>query len=117
MDEGWVFVDVRTEVEFGGGHPPGSLNVPFMIDAGGRRAPNPDFLGAIEALFEKDTRLILGCAVGPRSTRAGAELASKGFTQLKELDGGWAGWPDSAPSETGQPDDRSWDGLLKRLKE
>lgn len=129
MDQGWVYVDVRTEEEFGFGHPAGALNIPFMVQQGGARAPNPDFLPAMEALFEKDSKLILGCATGMRSLRAAGELANAGFTQLKDNLAGWsgargpdgdittAGWGDSnLPSENGQPADRSWQALLKRMQ-
>jgi rhodanese-related sulfurtransferase len=129
MEQGWVYVDVRAAEEFEGGHPPGALNVPLMVLSGGARARNPDFLPAMEALFEKDSRLILGCATGVRSARAAGELAQAGFTQLRDNAGGWfgarddsgetavAGWNDAGlPVENGQPEDRSWQALLKRMQ-
>ena len=129
MEQGWVYVDVRTEEEFGFGHPAGSLNVPILIQSAGRRGPNPDFLPAMEALFEKDSKLIFGCASGARSERAIVELRQAGFTQLKLNMSGWSGlrgesgeietpgWEDSQlPVEQGQPEDRSWQGLVKRMQ-
>jgi rhodanese-related sulfurtransferase len=129
MDQGWVYIDVRGEAEYEGGHPAGSLNVPLMVMDGGRRMQNPDFLPAIEALFEKDSKLILGCAGGGRAARAGAILESAGFKGLRECAAGWfgirdgdgmvtePGWPDAnLPVENGQPEDRSWQALLKRMQ-
>src|SRR5689334_20222021 len=43
-DEGYVYVDVRSVMEFDEGHPEGAYNVP-LLDAGpGGMAPNPDFV-------------------------------------------------------------------------
>ena len=129
MDQGWVYVDVRGEDEYGGGHPKGSLNVPLMLVGPSGRAPNPDFLPAIEALFDKDSKLILGCASGVRSARAGEMLGKAGFGHLKDSRAGWfgarnaagevvePGWLDAnLPAENGQPEDRAWQALLKRLQ-
>jgi rhodanese-related sulfurtransferase len=129
MDAGGVYVDVRSEEEYAGGHPAGSLNVPLMIMSGGGRRQNPDFLAAIEALFDKDSKLILGCAGGGRAARAGQVLEQAGFTGLRECAAGWfgvrddngevseLGWADAGlPTEEGQPEDRSWQALLKRLQ-
>ena len=35
LAEGWTYVDVRTEQEFEAGHPPGAVNVPIALMAGG----------------------------------------------------------------------------------
>lgn len=129
LAEGWVYVDVRTEEEYGLGHPPGSLNVPLILTKGSARVPNEDFLAAMEALFEKDSKLIVACASGGRTARAGQQLSGAGFTAVKLFIGGWdgardgagnitaPGWVDAGlPSERGQPEDRSWRGLLERLE-
>ena len=125
---GWTYVDVRTEQEYEQGHPTGSLNVPLMVAAGSGKAHNPDFLPALEALFEKDAKLVLGCAGGVRSARAAQLLEGAGFTQVKENRAGYAGardasgavteagWADAGlPNETGNSPDRSWAALVKRL--
>ena len=31
VDEGWVYLDVRTEAEYAAGHPVGARNVPVML--------------------------------------------------------------------------------------
>jgi rhodanese-related sulfurtransferase len=129
MNQGWVYIDVRTEEEFGFGHPAGALNIPYLMMVNGQRGVNPDFVAAMDALFEKDSPLIFGCASGARSTRAATDLARAGFTQLKVNSGGWSGdrgpsgdittpgWEDAGlPAETGQPDDRSYQALLKRVQ-
>jgi len=59
--EGWIYVDVRTEEEFGAGHAAGAWNVPFAVrDAAGRMAPNPEFLAVMKRRFPSDARLVLG---------------------------------------------------------
>lgn len=129
LAQGWTYVDVRTEEEFECGHPPGALNVPLLVTRSGRRVPNSDFLPAMEALFDKDSKLVIGCGTGVRSLRAVETLLANGFSQLKDNLAGWhgardssgamvaAGWADEGlPGETGQPDDRSWAGLLTRLE-
>ena len=128
LEAGWTYVDVRSEQEFEQGHPAGALNVPLMISVGAGKAPNPDFLPALEALFEKDSKLVLGCAAGGRSARAGQLLEGAGFTQLKDNRAGFAGvrdasgalsepgWGDAGlPVGTGNPPERSWAALVSRL--
>jgi rhodanese-related sulfurtransferase len=117
MVEGWVYVDVRTEQEYEGGHPPGSLNVPLMVQSGAGKGPNADFVPALEALFDKDSKLILGCAGGGRSGRALTMLTEAGFSSVRDAVSGMPGWTESRlPVENGQPEDRSWQALLKRLQ-
>src|ERR1700749_3822132 len=70
MDEGYVYLDVRSEPEFAAGHPAGAHNVPVMHAGPRGGAPNPAFLAVVEALSAKAPRVVVGCRSGQRSMRA-----------------------------------------------
>ena len=122
--EGWVFVDVRTEAEFGGGHPAGALNVPVS----NKGVPNPDFVPVLERALGKDAKIVLGCASGPRSRRAAEALVKAGFTNLVEMPAGYAGCRDEfgrpvpgwaqkkLPTETGTPAGQSYADMKARTR-
>lgn len=115
LDEGYVYVDVRSEPEFEGGHVPGALNVPLMHHGAGGLQPNPEFLDVMKASFDKDQRLVVGCRSGGRSLRAAQMLVQEGFTDVVDLRTGWEGCRDpfgrlepgwskrGLPVETGKP--------------
>lgn len=127
LAEGWTYVDVRTEQEFEAGHPPGAVNVPVALMAGGTMAPNPDFLRVMKAAFAKDARIVVGCKAGGRSLRAVQMLLDEGYTNVLDQRAGWdgarnpfgqvtePGWSRlGLPSEEGQPAGRSWADLKNK---
>ena len=129
LAEGWAYVDVRSEDEYAAGHPQGAFNVPLLHIGPSGRSANPDFVAAVEALFAKDSKVILGCAAGARSAQALQVLSDAGFTQLRDQRAGWGGqrdgrgqvvepgWASSGlPDEKGQPEGRSWKDVQKRLQ-
>jgi rhodanese-related sulfurtransferase len=87
MKEGWTYVDVRTEQEFEGGHPAGSINIPIN---------HPDFVPIMQARFEPDSKVIVGCMMGGRSARACTILSATGFVNLADATGGWGGQTDNS---------------------
>jgi rhodanese-related sulfurtransferase len=93
--EGFTYVDVRTESEVAAGSPEGAVNVPFVIDhqidGKGGREPNPDFLAAMERSFAKDAPIIVGCKMGSRSAHAARALIAAGFTRVFDQRAGWDG--------------------------
>jgi rhodanese-related sulfurtransferase len=91
LAQGWTYVDVRSEEEFGDGHPRGAYNVPLLFVTPGGRVPNPDFLAMMRSAFAPGTPLILGCATANRSSAAAEELSKAGFQQLAVMRGGWKG--------------------------
>lgn len=95
LDEGYVYIDVRTEDEVDAGHPSGAFNVPIRIQTDTGMQPNEDFLAVMEACFPKDAKLVIGCKAGPRSLVAAQQLATAGYTQVVEQRAGFAGARDA----------------------
>jgi rhodanese-related sulfurtransferase len=91
-----VYIDVRTQPEFEGGHVPGAVNIPVMIPdpATRRMAPNPNFLNSVEASYSKDKTIILGCGMGSRSQYAGEILVQAGYSDVSNMQGGFSGHKD-----------------------
>lgn len=91
LEQGYTYVDVRSEPEFEAGHVPGAWNVPLNQQGPGGMVPNPDFLSVMEALFPKDAKLIIGCKTGARSAKASATLKNAGFEVLCDMTAGFDG--------------------------
>ncbi len=106
LDQGWIYIDVRSIPEFEEGHPAGAYNVPLLHAAPGRgMTPNEEFMAVMERAFDKSDKLVLGCRSGQRSLRAAEQLAERGFTDLVDMRGGFAGEVDRA---TGRPVCEGW---------
>src|SRR6476660_1043841 len=82
MDEGYVYVDVRSIPEFEKGHPTGAYNVPLLHMGPNGMAPNPDFAAVMQKRFPTDAKLIIGCKMGGRSAQASQLLESLGYTNI-----------------------------------
>lgn len=80
-DEGFTYVDVRTEDEFAAGRPKGAVNVPL----------GDGFVAAMEARFAKDAKIVVGCRAGRRSATAAQQLVAAGFTNVVDQRAGWDG--------------------------
>ncbi len=126
MEEGWVYLDVRSEPEFEQGHPAGAVNIPLMHAGPAGMMPNPDFLQVVEAVLPKDSRCVIGCQSGGRSLRAAQLLESAGYRQVVDQRAGYGGARDGMgrvaepgwaaeklPIETGKPAKRSYSDLTK----
>lgn len=73
-----IIIDVREENEFNEGHIKDAINIP---------------LGVIDTInFEKEKNIIVYCATGIRSNEAAKKLASLGYTNVYDLDGGLINW-------------------------
>lgn len=80
-----VLVDVRTVDEFDDGHLEGAVNFPVQtIDA---------YLGDMPA--DLDTPILIYCAAGTRGFWALAYVTSLGYTNVKNLRGGYGAWVDA----------------------
>lgn len=91
LQEGYTYVDVRSEQEFEAGHVPGALNVPISHQGATGMVPNPDFVRVMEAAFPKDAKLVVGCKMGGRSAKATAALKQAGFEALCDMSAGFEG--------------------------
>jgi rhodanese-related sulfurtransferase len=105
LDEGWVYVDVRSVPEFEQGHPSGAYNVPLMHMGPGGMEPNPDFMTTMERVFPRDAKLVIGCKSGGRSLRAAEMLAAAGYTNVVDQRAGFGGARDSF----GQLSEKGWE--------
>src|SRR5438132_6649103 len=86
---GPVYIDVRTEPEFAGGHPQGAVNIPVAFPGPGRgMIMNADFVKVVESHFPKDKKIVVGCQAGPRSKAAAGLLQQAGYQDVSNMDGG-----------------------------
>jgi rhodanese-related sulfurtransferase len=127
LDEGWVYLDVRSIPEFEQGHPVSAANVPLLHHLNGRMAPNPDFQRVVEANFSKDAKIVVGCKAGSRSLQAATLMEAAGYTSVVDMRGGFhgerdpfgrvscAGWADAGlPVETTAPVEKTYEALATR---
>lgn len=89
---GHRYLDVRTDSEFGAGHPAGAVNIPYMYSTGSGMSKNSHFVEQVSAIFGRDAEIIIGCQSGRRSLMAAAELCSAGFTAVTDIAGGFSAW-------------------------
>lgn len=75
-------VDVRTAGEYQGGHIGNAVNYDFY---------GADFAKQLEKL-DKNKPVLVYCAAGGRSGKTAKMLASKGFKEVYDLDGGYGNW-------------------------
>src|SRR5712692_8114481 len=96
IEQGYRYLDVRTEPEFANGHPATAVNLPVVSPdpATGQMTINPDFLAVAQAHFPKDVRIVVGCQAGGRSQRAAELLAQAGYTNVVNMQGGFGGMRD-----------------------
>ena len=133
LDErnGYVYLDVRSVAEFAAGHVPGAINIPIAEPnpATGQMEPNPDFLFVVEAAIPRDAKLIVGCKSGGRSARACGMLLRAGYTDPRNMVGGFGGavGPDGAvvsegwsmlgyPIEHGEEGEGSYKSILGKTR-
>lgn len=91
LARGYTYIDVRSEPEFGMGHPPGAFNVPLQRVEGDRLVDNLEFIAVMQQLFRTTDPLVIGCRSGARSRRAIEQLEQVGFGALAELQHGFLG--------------------------
>ena len=76
-EQGYIILDVRTEEEFAEGHIAGAILIPdYEI---GEKAES--------ILTDKEQLILIYCRSGRRSKNAASELATLGYTNIKEFGG------------------------------
>ncbi len=89
----YIYIDVRSEMEFQQGHPTNSKNIPIkhFNTVSQMLEDNLEYLEVVEANFPKDAKLIIGCNSGIRSQVACEMLEQKGYKNLANMLGGFGG--------------------------
>lgn len=103
--EGFVYLDVRTPEEFKAGHAKGAVNIPLLLNGPAGREPNPRFMEKVRERFSPESKLVVGCLSGGRSSKACAMMAEEGFECVCNIDGGFGGKTDPA---TGKLVKKGW---------
>ena len=129
-DADYTYIDVRSIPEFENGHPTGAHNVPLLnLDSRtGQMQPNEDFLAVVQANYATDSKLLVGCQMGGRSTQAGQILIAAGYQDVTNVVGGFGGaqnritgemnegWVDAGlPVEQGAPTENSYQALQQKV--
>ena len=106
-DEGFVYVDVRSQAEVDAGCPDDAYHVPFALaDAHGMH-DNPIFIAVMRGNFALDDKLVIGCATGVRSLRAVQQLLAAGFVNVVDQRAGFLG----AKDVFGRTTEAGWSAL------
>lgn len=128
LQQGYLFLDVRSEIEFRAGHVPGAYNVPLMHAHGDQLETNPDFRTVVNSAFPGGARLIVGCHGRGRTQQACAQLDAARFSEVIQLERGYGGVRDAfgrllpgwsqlgLPVETGDGAERAYQVLLARQR-
>ena len=95
IDDGWLYLDVRTEPEFEQVHAAGSYNVPLLHAGEQGMVPNPRFREEVLAAVPRDAKVIIGCQSGGRSARAAELLADGVFAEIADQRAGGGGARDA----------------------
>jgi rhodanese-related sulfurtransferase len=91
VDQGYTYVDVRTEPEFDARHPAGALNLPLTRMGPSGPTPNAEFMPIMRRLFPLDAKIVVGCATGMRSRRAAELLSEAGYQDVVDQRAGLDG--------------------------
>lgn len=94
-EQGYVYLDVRTEEEFAQGHPASAYNVPVSLRSAQGMQENPRFVAIVSAVFPKDAKLVIGCKSGARSLTAATKLLAAGYGTVVEQRAGYTGARDA----------------------
>ena len=89
--EGYTYLDVRSEEEFAQGHVPGAVNIPVASSnpLGPGLMANPDFNRQVAEQLDKDSKIITACLRGGRSLKAAMMLTAEGYTGIVDMLGGY----------------------------
>ncbi len=129
--DGYTYIDVRSVPEYENGHPKSAHNVPLLHrdSQTGQMTPNPEFLAVMQANYASDAKLLVGCQVGGRSSRAVQILMAAGYDTAINVKGGFGGFRDPAtgrvvddgwaqmglPVENGSPEGVGYDQLRQKV--
>ncbi|XP_057746339.1 thiosulfate sulfurtransferase 18-like [Arachis stenosperma] len=95
IQNGHVYLDVRTVEEFQKGHVDAEkiINIPYMFNTPQGRVKNSEFLKEVSSsAFKKEDHIIVGCQSGVRSLYATADLLAEGYKDVNNMGGGYLDW-------------------------
>ncbi|MED6217413.1 hypothetical protein PIB30_017474 [Stylosanthes scabra] len=94
IQNGHVYLDVRTVEEFEKGHVDAEkiINIPYMFNTPQGRVKNPEFLKEVSSACKKEDHIIVGCQSGVRSLYATADLLAEGYKDVNNMGGGYLDW-------------------------
>jgi len=95
LKDGYVYLDVRSELEFVDGHVPGAVNVPLLGEGRFGSRVDERFVEKVCACLSKAERIVVGCQSGLRSKLALELLLTAGFADVVEMPAGYAGCRDA----------------------
>lgn len=110
MEEGYLYLDVRSVPEFQTGHPKGAYNIPLMHAGQFGMSPNPNFMEEVVKAFPKDAKIVVGCKSGGRSVGAVGLMEMAGYRDLLEQRAGFdgngsePGWRQTALPQSATPE-------------
>jgi rhodanese-related sulfurtransferase len=91
LEQGYLYLDVRTEEEFALGHPQGAYNIPIRLRGAQGPQDNADFMRVVSAAFAPEQKLVVGCSSGQRSIAAAKKLLEAGYSGVVEQREGYDG--------------------------
>ena len=80
-----LILDVRTADEYAAGHLPGAVNIPH-----GEVADRVS-----ELPVDTADEIVIHCQSGKRASLAQTDLEAMGFSNIRPLEGHWAGWTEA----------------------
>ncbi len=92
-EENYLYIDVRSIAEFEAGHPDPAVNIPVLhVDENtGQMVLNDDFVEVVQAHFQTDSKLVMGCRSGQRSAHAAMMLEQNGYETVVNMAYGFVG--------------------------
>ncbi|CAM0913461.1 unnamed protein product [Alopecurus aequalis] len=99
VSSGYGYLDVRMSEDFDKGHAAGARNIPYYVYVAQGREKNPHFEEEVAALYGKEDHLIVGCFTGTRSRLASSDLLNAGFKNVRNLQGGYRAFLQSATQQ------------------
>lgn len=103
LEQGYVYLDVRSVPEFEAGHPAGAYNIPLLHMSGFGLTPNADFLAECGRAFPQDARIVVGCRSGSRSLQAASMLVAAGYANVVDQECGFEGAAQPGWRQAGLP--------------
>lgn len=101
LEQGWRYLDVRTQAEFDIGHTPSAINIPVQHGGLAGLYPNESFVTQVRERVPLAARLVVGCKAGGRARAALKQLSEAGYKNLVLHRDGFDGERDAFGTRSG----------------